>query len=53
MYIVRKTYKGIMKCKIVETEAYKAPLDKACHAYNNRKTQKTKSFWLDGGFCYM
>lgn len=39
---------------IVETEAYKgkndiniflAPEDKACHAYNNKKTDRTKYFW--------
>lgn len=42
-----------MKAKIVETEAYKAPLDKACHAYNNKKTDRTKAFWLEGGHCYM
>lgn len=42
-----------MKAKIVETEAYKAPLDKACHAYNNKKTDRTSSFWLEGGHCYM
>ena len=38
---------------IVETEAYKAPLDKACHAYNNKKTDRTKYFWLPGGHVYM
>jgi DNA-3-methyladenine glycosylase len=32
---VRKTENGIIKAVIVETEAYKAPLDKACHAYNS------------------
>lgn len=43
----------IIKCMIVETEAYKAPLDKACHAYNNKKTERTKYFWLPGGHVYM
>lgn len=38
---------------IVETEAYKAPEDKACHAYNNKKTDRTKYFWQDGGCIYM
>lgn len=33
---VRETPEGTMKAIIVETEAYKAPLDKACHAYNSR-----------------
>jgi DNA-3-methyladenine glycosylase len=40
-------------CRIVETEAYKAPEDKACHAYNNKKTEKTKFFWQIGGNLYV
>ncbi len=32
---------------------YKRPLDKACHAYNNKKTEKTKYFWLEGGHLYL
>lgn len=39
--------------KIVETEAYLAPEDKACHAYNNKKTNKTKYFWNNGGSIYV
>ena len=30
---------------IVETEAYRAPDDKACHAYNNRLTERTKTMF--------
>jgi len=26
-----------------------APEDKASHAYNNKKTERTKHFWKDGG----
>ena len=33
---VRNTKKGTIRAVIVETEAYKAPLDKACHAYNSK-----------------
>lgn len=33
---VRTTKKGIIKAVIVETEAYKAPHDKACHAYDSK-----------------
>ena len=33
--MVRDTPQGTMRAIIVETEAYKAPLDKACHAYNS------------------
>lgn len=51
--IVRKTDEGEIRLKIVETEAYKAPDDKACHAYNNKKTEKTKYFWQIGGCLYV
>ena len=33
--MIRETPEGVMRAIIVETEAYKAPLDKACHAYNS------------------
>lgn len=39
--------------KITETEAYRAPDDKACHAYNNRKTERTKIMFEEGGTAYV
>lgn len=39
--------------RIVETEAYKAPDDKACHAYQNRLTNRTKTMFLAGGVAYV
>lgn len=52
--IVRKLPDGKeIRVMIVETEAYKAPDDKACHAYNNKKTERTKYFWTDGGHLYI
>ncbi len=38
---------------IVETEAYRAPDDKACHAYLNRKTKRTKTMFETGGTAYV
>lgn len=38
---------------IVETEAYRAPEDKASHAYNNRCTQRTKTMFNRGGVAYI
>lgn len=38
---------------IVETEAYRAPDDKACHAFGNRLTERTKTMFLDGGVMYV
>ena len=39
--------------KIVETEAYRAPDDKACHAYNNRRTKRTEIMFKEGGCAYV
>lgn len=39
--------------RIVETEAYKAPDDKACHAYMNRNTKRTSTMFLAGGVAYI
>lgn len=39
--------------RIVETEAYRAPDDKACHAYNNRYTDRTKVMFEEGGKAYV
>lgn len=38
---------------IVETEAYKAPEDKACHAHLNRFTKRTETMFREGGCAYI
>ena len=38
---------------IVETEAYRAPDDKACHAYLNKFTERTKIMFETGGVAYV
>ncbi len=38
---------------IVETEAYAGPTDKASHAYNNRRTNRTEVMYADGGTAYV
>lgn len=38
---------------ITETEAYLGIKDKACHTYAGKKTDKTKSMYLDGGHAYI
>lgn len=39
--------------KIVETEAYQGPFDKASHSYNLRRTQRTETMYLEGGVAYI
>jgi DNA-3-methyladenine glycosylase len=38
---------------IVETEAYQGPLDKASHAYGNRRTNRTETMFGIGGTAYV
>lgn len=38
---------------IVETEAYRASDDKACHAYNMRRTARTEVMFAEGGQAYI
>lgn len=38
---------------IVETEAYRAPDDKACHAHLNRFTKRTSVMFKPGGHAYI
>lgn len=39
--------------KIIETEAYRGPDDRACHAYNNRRTPRTEVMYEAGGIAYI
>ncbi len=39
--------------RIVETEAYRGPDDKACHAHLNRFTNRTKVMFEAGGVAYI
>jgi DNA-3-methyladenine glycosylase len=52
-YLIRKTKKGLMAGKIIETEAYLGPKDKACHTYNYRKTERTKTMYEKPGTWYV
>lgn len=38
---------------IVETEAYRAPDDRACHAYQNKRTERTETMFKLGGIAYV
>ncbi|MFZ1676010.1 MAG: DNA-3-methyladenine glycosylase [Saprospiraceae bacterium] len=39
--------------KIVETEAYRGPDDRAAHSYNNRRTPRTEVMYREGGVAYI
>ena len=38
---------------IVETEAYRGPDDRGCHAYGGRLTERTKTMYCAGGAAYV
>lgn len=52
-YLVREINGIRIKTKIVETESYIGSTDKACHAYNYKKTERTKPFYEEGGISYV
>lgn len=41
------------KAMITETEAYKAPDDRASHAFGNRRTMRTQTMFDDAGTAYI
>lgn len=49
----KKLVKGEKKGKIVETEAYIGPKDKAAHAYQGKKTERNKVVFEKGGLVYI
>ena len=40
-------------CRICETEAYIGPIDKACHAYNYKRTSRTETLFAPPGTAYI
>ena len=52
-YIVRNFDEKKFVMKITETEAYIGAVDKACHAYGGKRTARTESLFLEGGFAYV
>jgi len=52
-YLVRVVDDVEVVGKIVETEAYFGPSDKAAHSYNNRRTKRTEVMFGPPGFAYV
>ncbi|MFC7366168.1 MULTISPECIES: DNA-3-methyladenine glycosylase [Bhargavaea] len=51
-YIVHETPEGLAVARIVETEAYHGPEDRAAHSFNNRRTKRTEVMFADPGRIY-
>jgi DNA-3-methyladenine glycosylase len=51
--LIRETEKGKMAGKIMEVEAYLGSNDKACHSYNFKKTERTKTMYQIPGTLYV
>ena len=52
-YLVRKIGKRTLAGKIIETEAYIGPQDKASHAYKGKRTPRNRAEYLMGGYVYI
>lgn len=52
-YLVRKINKNFFTGKIVETEAYIGPKDRASHAFGGRRAKKNEAEYLIGGHVYI
>ncbi len=52
--ILVTTFDNIISAgRIVETEAYNGVVDKASHAYNDRRTKRTEIMYANGGHAYV
>ncbi|AJW73226.1 DNA-3-methyladenine glycosylase [Borrelia hermsii] len=51
--LVRKIDGKEIISRIVETEAYMGVIDKACHAYGGRRTNRTIAMYNIGGYAYV
>lgn len=51
--LVRVIDTDVLVTKITEVEAYKANIDKACHAYGNKYTERTKTMYGKPGIAYV
>ena len=52
-YMVRRLNDELLVGRITETEAYIGRCDKACHAYNYRRTERTDPLFMAPGHAYI
>jgi len=52
-YLVRRIGNKTLSGKIIETEAYIGPKDKASHAYGGKRTERNEAEYLIGGHVYI
>lgn len=52
-YLVRQIGRKIIAGKIIETEAYIGPQDRASHAFGGKKTKRNQAEYLIGGHVYI
>jgi DNA-3-methyladenine glycosylase len=51
--LVHESPEGVTAGKIVETEAYKGPEDKAAHSFGNKRTPRTETMYGPKGHSYI
>lgn len=52
-YLVRNLNGSLLVCRITETEAYVGRIDKACHAYDYKRTARTETLFAPPGTVYI